>query len=40
MVRDTWVDVAGFSIGSIEHLDGLTACIRAVRKASRNRYLA
>jgi methanogenic corrinoid protein MtbC1 len=39
IVRDTWVDVAGFSLGSINHVDILTACIRAVRKASRNRYL-
>jgi methanogenic corrinoid protein MtbC1 len=40
IVRDHCVDVAGFSLGSLNHLDALTACIRAVRKASRNRYLA
>jgi methanogenic corrinoid protein MtbC1 len=39
LVSDAWVDIAGFSIGSIKHVDRLTACIRAVRKASRNRYL-
>jgi MerR family transcriptional regulator, light-induced transcriptional regulator len=39
LVRGTWVDVAGFSIGSISHLDQLKACIRVVRKASRNRYI-
>ncbi len=40
MVRDSWVDVAGFSVGSIKHVDALSACIHAVRKASRNRDLA
>ena len=39
IVRGAWVDVAGFSIGSLKHVDGLTACINAVRKASRNRYV-
>ncbi|HQT78117.1 MAG TPA: cobalamin B12-binding domain-containing protein [Rhodopila sp.] len=38
-VRDEWVDVAGFSIGSRAKLDGLTTMIRAVRRASRNRYI-
>ena len=38
-VRDGMVDVVGFSIGSSKHLEDLTSCIRAVRKASRNRYL-
>ncbi len=37
LVRDTWIDVAGFSIGSDHLLNGLTACITRVRKASRNR---
>jgi MerR family transcriptional regulator, light-induced transcriptional regulator len=36
IVRRTWVDVAGFSIGSAARLEGLTQCIRAVRRASRN----
>jgi MerR family transcriptional regulator, light-induced transcriptional regulator len=36
MVRHTWFDVAGFSIGSAARLDGLTQSIRAVRRASRN----
>ena len=40
MVRDHWVDVTGFSVGSIKHVDALSACIHAVRKASRNRNLA
>jgi methanogenic corrinoid protein MtbC1 len=40
IVRGSWVDVVGFSAGSISHLDRLTACIRTVRAASRNRYLA
>lgn len=39
LVRGAWVDIAGFSIGSIKHVDGLTACINAVRRASRNRYV-
>jgi methanogenic corrinoid protein MtbC1 len=38
--RDTWIDVVGFSIGSASRVDGLTASIRAVRKASRNRDVA
>jgi methanogenic corrinoid protein MtbC1 len=36
-VRDAWVDVVGFSIGSIRHLEKLASCIRMIRKASRNR---
>jgi MerR family transcriptional regulator, light-induced transcriptional regulator len=36
IVRRAWVDVAGFSIGSLARLEGLTECIRAVRRASRN----
>jgi methanogenic corrinoid protein MtbC1 len=39
LVRDVWVDVVGFSIGSIKHLDNLANCIRTVRRASRNRYI-
>jgi methanogenic corrinoid protein MtbC1 len=39
LVRDAWVDVAAFSIGSIRHLDNLASCIRAIRKASHNRYI-
>jgi methanogenic corrinoid protein MtbC1 len=40
IVRGEWVDVAGFSVGSSNHLDELSAYIRGVRRASRNRYLA
>jgi methanogenic corrinoid protein MtbC1 len=36
LVRQSWFDVVGFSIGSAHLLGGLTACIAAVRKASRN----
>ena len=36
-VRDQWVDIAGFSIGSLSRVDGLAARIQAVRTASRNR---
>jgi methanogenic corrinoid protein MtbC1 len=39
MVRDSWFDVAGFSIGSDSLIDGLTRSIRDVRRASRNRDL-
>lgn len=38
-VRSSWVDVAGFSLGSSSKLEGLANCIRSVRKASQNRYL-
>ena len=37
LVRSTWVDVAGFSIGADNLLGGLTACITALRQASRNK---
>ena len=37
LVRDTWVDVVGFSIGADHLLGGLTACITALRRASRNK---
>jgi len=37
LVRDTWFDVAGFSIGSERLLDGLTMTIRQIRRTSRNR---
>lgn len=40
MARDTWMDVAGFSIGSHHLLDGLTACIAAVRRASMNQAIS
>ena len=40
LVRGAWTDVVGFSIGSMQRLDELTTCISAVRKASRNPYLA
>jgi methanogenic corrinoid protein MtbC1 len=39
MVRDSWFDVAGFSIGSESLIEGLTRSIRDVRRASRNRDL-
>ena len=38
-VGGTWVDIAGFSLGSTSRVEGLTACISSVRKASKNRYL-
>ena len=37
LVRSTWVDVAGFSIGADHLLGGLAACITALRRASRNK---
>lgn len=37
IVERTWIDVAGFSIGSGSKLDSLTACIRGVRQASCNK---
>lgn len=37
MVRREWFDVIGFSVGSEARLDWLTACIGAVRQASRNK---
>ncbi len=36
MVKREWFDVVGFSLGSELHLDDLSACIRAVRKAAVN----
>jgi methanogenic corrinoid protein MtbC1 len=39
IVRRSWIDVAGFSVGSIARLDGLGQCIRQVRRASHNRGL-
>jgi MerR family transcriptional regulator, light-induced transcriptional regulator len=36
IVRRTWVDVAGFSVGSAARLGAVAQCIRAVRRASRN----
>jgi methanogenic corrinoid protein MtbC1 len=38
--RDTWIDVAGFSIGSENLMDALAAGIIALRRASRNRDIA
>ncbi len=37
LVRDNWVDVAGFSIGSASRLEGLGGIIRTLRRVSRNR---
>lgn len=37
MARETWVDIAGFSIGSASRLDGLCSMIRTLRRVSRNR---
>ena len=39
-VRDEWVDVIGFSIGSDMRLAWLTECIRAARGAARNAHMA
>lgn len=38
--RDTWIDVAGFSIGSESLMDALAAGIIALRRASRNKDIA
>ena len=35
-VRNTWIDVAAFSIGSASLIDGLAACIKRVRCGSCN----
>jgi methanogenic corrinoid protein MtbC1 len=35
-VRNTWIDVVGFSIGSVGMLDDLADCVRRVRRASCN----
>ncbi len=40
IVRDNWVDVAGFSIGGESRLPALVESIRALRCASRNRDLS
>jgi methanogenic corrinoid protein MtbC1 len=37
MARESWVDVAGFSIGAKSHLDSLTRIISQLRRVSRNR---
>ncbi len=39
LVRAEWFAVIGFSIGTELHIDELASCIRAVRRASRNRGL-
>ncbi len=39
LVRAEWFAVIGFSIGTQIHVDELASCIRAVRRASRNRAL-
>jgi methanogenic corrinoid protein MtbC1 len=39
-VRDTWVDVAGFSIGAASRTDALRKIIRTLRRVSRNRDLS
>jgi methanogenic corrinoid protein MtbC1 len=36
LTRDSWVDVAGFSIGSEHLLEGLKACIATIRTSSLN----
>jgi methanogenic corrinoid protein MtbC1 len=40
IVRENWVDVAGFSIAAEARLPGLTDIIRSLRQASRNRDLS
>jgi methanogenic corrinoid protein MtbC1 len=40
IVRDTWVDVAGFSIGAASRIDALRKIIRTLRRVSRNRDLS
>jgi methanogenic corrinoid protein MtbC1 len=39
IAHGTWMDVAGFSIGSVARLESLAQCIRTVRRASSNRDL-
>jgi methanogenic corrinoid protein MtbC1 len=39
IARDTWVDVAGFSIGAASRIDALRKIIRTLRGVSRNRDL-
>jgi MerR family transcriptional regulator, light-induced transcriptional regulator len=39
IARTTWIDVAGFSVGSARLLDGLAHGIKEVRSASHNRVL-
>lgn len=36
IVRCTWIDVAGFSIGSRARIEGLALCIRSLRRVSCN----
>ena len=36
IVRGAWIDVVGFSIGSLARLEALAQCIRAARRESKN----
>jgi methanogenic corrinoid protein MtbC1 len=36
MVKREWFDVVGFSLGNMEQLDDLAACIKSVRAAALN----
>ncbi len=40
IARDTWIDVAGLTIAAPPRLEGLTNCIRTLRRVSRNRDLS
>jgi methanogenic corrinoid protein MtbC1 len=40
IVRDTWIDVVGFTIAAPPRLEGLATCIRTLRRISRNRDLS
>jgi MerR family transcriptional regulator, light-induced transcriptional regulator len=37
MVRREWFDVVGFSLGNVDQLDDLAACIKSVRAAALNK---
>jgi methanogenic corrinoid protein MtbC1 len=37
MVKREWFDVVGFSLGNVEQLDDLAACIKSVRAAALNK---
>jgi len=37
MVQREWFDVVGFSLGNVDQLDDLAACIKSVRAAALNK---
>ncbi|MBS0644338.1 MAG: cobalamin B12-binding domain-containing protein [Acetobacteraceae bacterium] len=40
IARETWIDVAGFTVASPPRLEGLATCIKTLRRVSRNRDLS